>query len=90
MNIAPVPGWFLNIGFFKRLGINKSNCRRIRKETTIFYVNIHIQRLAYKYNTFNDVQFEAILSPPLHQCGIHNFNKSVYVKGLTFYVIIWF
>ena len=47
----------------------------------------HIQRLAYKYNTFNDVQFSCILSPPMHHCDIHNFNKSVFRKGVTFCVM---
>ena len=34
--------------------------------------------LTFKYTTFNDVDYEAFVSPPMDLCGIHNFNKSVF------------
>ena len=41
-----------------------------------------IRRLTHKCNNFNDVDFEAFLSPPMPLCGIDNFNKSVFRKGV--------
>ena len=49
---------------------------------------ILIWRHTYKCNTFSDVDFEEFLSLSLYLCGIHNFNKSMFRKGVaSFYVM---
>ena len=44
---------------------------------------ILIRRHTYKCNTFSDVALKHFLSPPMYLCGIHNFNESVFRKGVA-------
>ena len=47
-----------------------------------------IRILTFQCNTFNDMVFEAFLSPSMNLCGIHNFNKSVFPKGMFFFYLM--
>ena len=48
-----------------------------------------IQKLIYKCNTFpQSTLLKQVLSPPMYLCGIHNFNKGMFQKGVVFFNVM--
>ena len=55
-------------------------------------VNLHIRlfvKSATKCNTFpQSTLLKQVLSPPMYLCGIHNFNKGMFQKGVIFFNVM--